>query len=162
LELFRSLARLGGELTNLHLLESPKLDKPITEFVGSRNPEVEKVSWSKNTVWVDKAQSIGFRGVREPVWNFHIGGYQVCAKWLKDRKGRTLTKDDIAHYHKVVVALSETIRLMAEIDTVIKKHGGWPGAFVTAGASAPSTSAPKPKNPKVDLGLHTEDELPLG
>jgi len=49
-------------------------------------------------------------------YEFHIGGYQVCEKWLKDRKGRTLTKDDIAHYHKIVVALAETIRLMGKTD----------------------------------------------
>jgi type I restriction-modification system DNA methylase subunit len=135
-KLFRGLARLGGELTALHLLESRKLDKPITEFVGSRNSEVGKVWWSKNTVWIDKAQTTGFKGVREEVWNFHIGGYQVCEKWLKDRKGRTLSKDDIAHYQKIVVALAETIRLMKEIDEVIEQHGGWPGAFQTD-ASAP-------------------------
>lgn len=132
LELFRELARLGDELTTLHLLESPKLDKPITTFIGGRHPEVEKVAWSRDTVWVEKAQTTGFQGVREEVWNFHIGGYQVCEKWLKDRKGRTLSKDDIAHYQKIVVALSETIRLMAEIDRVIDAHGGWPGAFQTA------------------------------
>src|SRR5262249_22500378 len=86
LELFRALVRLGSELIALHLLEFPKLDKPITEFMGGRNREVEKVSWSKNTVWTDKAQTIGFDGVPEAVWNFHIGGYQVCEKWLKDRK----------------------------------------------------------------------------
>jgi predicted helicase len=126
LELFRALARLGGELVALHLLESPKLDKPIAEFIGGRNPEVEKLSWSKNTVWLDKAQTTGFKGVREDVWNFHIGGYQVCEKWLKDRKGRILSPDDIAHYQKVVVALAETIRLMGEIDEVIEEHGGWP------------------------------------
>lgn len=74
LELFRTLARLGGALVSLHLLKSSKLDKPITEFIGGRNPEVEKVSWSKDTVWIDKAKTIGFRGVREDVWNFHIGG----------------------------------------------------------------------------------------
>ena len=136
LELFRALARLGGELVALHLLESPKLDKPITEYVparlslggggGGRSPEVEKVSWSKNTVWLDKAQTTGFKGVREDVWNFHIGGYQVCEKWLKDRKGRTLSADDRTHYPKIIVALSETIRLMKEIDAVIAQHGGWP------------------------------------
>jgi hypothetical protein len=161
LELFRALARLGGELTGLHLLESPKLDHAITEWVGGRNPEVEKISWTKNTVWVDKAQTTGFKGVRESVWNFHIGGYQVCEKWLKDRKGRTLTKDDIAHYHKIVVALSETIRLMAEIDKVIEKHGGWPGAFATASSVASWPAATPSKAPTTDLGLHTEDELPL-
>jgi len=129
LELFRALARLGGELVALHLLESPKLAKTISDFIGGRNPEVEKVSWSKNTVWIDKAQTTGFKGVAEDVWNFHIGGYQVCEKWLKDRKGRKLSKDDIVHYQKIVVALSETIRIMKEIDEVIEKHGGWPGAF---------------------------------
>ena len=133
LELFRALARLGSELTSLHLMESPRLAKPITEFIGAPNPAVEKVSWSKGTVWVDRAQTAGFKGVREDVWNFHIGAYQVCEKWLKDRKGRTLSKGDLAHYQKVVVALAETIRLMEEIDKVIGAHGGWPGAFGTAG-----------------------------
>jgi len=56
----------------------------------------------------------------------HIGGHQVCEKWLEDRKGSTLTKDDLTHYQKIVVPLSETIRLMAEIDAVIETHGGWP------------------------------------
>jgi len=165
LKLFRELARLGGELTGLHLLESPKLAQPITEFIGGRHPELEKISWSKNTVWVDKALSTGFKGVREDVWNFHVGGYQVCEKWLKDRKGRRLLKDDIDHYHKIVVALSETIRLMAEIDKVIIDHGGWPGAFTAAASIAgpvPESSPAGPASAPPDLGLHTEDELPLG
>ncbi|MBE2257279.1 MAG: hypothetical protein IAE88_00375 [Rhodobacteraceae bacterium] len=129
--LLDKLTRLGGELVALHLLESPKLAHPITEFMGSPRPIVEKVSWSRDTVWVDKVQTTGFQGVPENVWNFHIGGYKVCEKWLKDRKGRTLSDDDIAHYQKIVVALSETIRLMAEIDRVIDAHGGWPAAFQT-------------------------------
>lgn len=135
LDLYRKLAKLGGELTGLHLLESTKLDKPLTEFTGGRAPEVEKVAWSKDSVWIDKAQTTGFKGVPEAVWNFHIGGYQVCEKWLKDRKSRKLTKEDIEHYQKIVVAISETIRLMAEIDKVIDEHGGWPGAFQTKPAS---------------------------
>jgi predicted helicase len=129
LQLFRALALLGGELVALHLLESPKLDQAISEFVGDRNPEIGKISWSKKTVWVNKAQTTGFKGVCEDVWSFHIGGYQVCEKWLKDRKGRKLSEDDITHYQKIVVALAETIRLMKEIDEVIEAHGGWPGAF---------------------------------
>jgi hypothetical protein len=132
--LFKSLARLGAELMGLHLLESARLDPPITEFAAQSNPEVEKVSWWKNTVWVNKAQTAGFSGVRDVVWNFRIGGSQVCEKWLKDRKGRTLSDDDIAHYQKIVVAISETIRVMGEIDEVIDTHGGWPGAFQTVEA----------------------------
>ena len=142
LDLFHDLAQLGGELVALHLMESPKLDHFITTYTGSKNPEVERVGWSDDTVWLDAAATkkglpatpgtIGFRGVPEEVWNFHIGGYQVCEKWLKDRKGRTLNADDIAHYHRIVVALAETIRVIGEIDEVIEEHGGWPGAF-TAG-----------------------------
>lgn len=133
-ELFRALASLGDDLVALHLMESPALENLITEYLGGDVPEVEKVTWSDDTVWLDKARTIGFRGVPEEVWNFHIGGYQVCSKWLKDRKGRTLTAEDIAHYQKIVVALSETIRIMAGIDEVIEAHGGWPGAFATSGA----------------------------
>ncbi|MDO8723762.1 MAG: type ISP restriction/modification enzyme [Syntrophales bacterium] len=102
---------------------------------------VDKVGWRDDTVWIDAVKpkkgtadarvtgTVGFRGVPEEGWNFHIGGYQVCAKWLKDRKGRTLGADDIVHYHRIVVAFHETIRLMTEIDRVIAAHGGWPGAF---------------------------------
>ena len=92
-------------------------------------------------MWLDKAQTRGFRGVTERVWNFCIGGHQVCEKWLKDRQakggknarpGKVLSDEDVAHYQKIVVALSETIRIMEEIDEVIEAHGGWPGAFVTS------------------------------
>jgi hypothetical protein len=58
------------------------------------------------------------------VWTFHVGGYQVCQKWLKDRKGRQLTYDDITHYQRICAALGETICLMAEIDHIIDAHGG--------------------------------------
>jgi predicted helicase len=144
LPLFRALAKLGSELVALHLVEflledeKPKnaaeKDWPVyprlTEFIGKvPSLEIEKVSYGKKTVWLDKAQSVGFQGVPEEVWNFHIGSYQVCEKWLKDRKGRRLSADDVLHYHKIVTALSNTIRLMKEIDAVVEKHGGWPGAF---------------------------------
>jgi predicted helicase len=138
LDCFREMARLGGELVAFHLLESPKLDKLRTEFIGSQNPEVEKISWSNQTVWIDKDKSIGFKDVQEAVWDFQIGSYQVCEKWLKDRKGRTLSKDDIAHYQKIVVALTYTIRLMKEIDEVIDAHGGWPGAFLLKEQKTPA------------------------
>ncbi len=133
LELFRALSQLGGELVALHLMESPKLDNHITKWPGKiPSCEIEKVTYSDETVWIDKANSEGFRGVPENVWNFHIGGYRVCHKWLKDRKGRQLSKDEIEHYQKIVIALNETIRLMAEIDDVINAHGGWPDAFQTS------------------------------
>lgn len=132
-ELFRALAQLGRQLTSLHLLESSKLDTLITKFIG-KSKEVTKVGWTDDTVWINcggtknqtRPGTSGFIGITERVWNYHFGGYQVCEKWLKDRKGRTLSEDDITHYQRIIVALSETIRLMADIDQVIDEHGGWP------------------------------------
>ena len=159
-KLFHSLAPLGEQLVALHLLESPLLAKPRTKFIGSAKTVIEKVSYADGTVFIDKAQTTGFAGVPEAVFEFHIGGYQVCEKWLKDRKDRTLSAGDVAHYQQIVIALQETIRLMAEIDVVIDGHGGFPAAF--ADAPAPEADAPKraPK-PAADLGLQIEDELPL-
>ncbi|MCX6654314.1 MAG: hypothetical protein NTY03_04235, partial [Candidatus Bathyarchaeota archaeon] len=139
LEMFRVLAKLGGELVTLHLMESPEIDQHHTEFIGKQYLEVEKISWSKQTVWINKNQTTGFKGVPDTVWNFNIGGYQVCEKWLKDRKGRTLSKEDLYHYQKIISALAETIHLMHEIDEVIEHYGGWPKAFQTGDkkASAP-------------------------
>ena len=153
-DLFRKLAEAGHDLLALHLLESPKLGKPITTYTGPRNPEVGRVGWSDGTVWIDagktnarerhratKPSTIGFQGVPEEVWDFQISGYQVCHKWLKDRKGRTLSDEDIAHYQKIIVALSETIHIMAEIDEVIEAHGGWPDVFQTKAATRSSWPA---------------------
>ena len=97
-----SISYASGWLSTsaIHLMESPKLDKHITKFIGGKDSEVEKVTWSNKTVWIDRDQSLGFKGVQEMVWNFHVGGYQVCEKWLKDRKGRVLTSEDIEHYQK--------------------------------------------------------------
>ncbi|MDB4142950.1 N-6 DNA methylase [Akkermansiaceae bacterium] len=143
--LAKSLAVVGQELVALHVLEAPTPNRQVADLVGHDAFQVEKVSYSDETVWIDKAKTRGFKGVPEEVWNFHIGGYQVCAKWLKDRQakggknprpGRVLTDEDIEHYQKIVVALSETIRIMAEIDEVIEAHGGWPGAFQTGDAES--------------------------
>jgi Type ISP C-terminal specificity domain len=101
----------------------------FTTVVGAGRPLVEKASYVSPTVWLNKDRTVAISGVPESVWDFRIGSYQVCENWLKDRKGRVLSEDDISHYQKIVVALSETIRIMGEIDEVIESHGGWPGAF---------------------------------
>jgi len=122
-ELFKSLAAKGAELVLLHLMESPVLNNLITKYPVTGDNSVEKVTYDENNqrVYISKTQY--FEGVPLEVWEFHIGGYQVCQKWLKDRKGRTLSYDELSHYQKVIVALKETTRLMAEIDTSIP---GWP------------------------------------
>jgi len=122
-ELFKTLAEKGAELVALHLMESSALNNLITKYPVAGTNTVDKVTYDDNNqrVYINKTQY--FEGVPPEVWDFHIGGYQVCQKWLKDRKGRTLTYDELTHYQKVIVALKETIRLMAEIDELIP---GWP------------------------------------
>jgi predicted helicase len=117
--LFKALVVKGAELVSLHLMESPTLNNLITKYPVSGSDTVDKVSYDEKNrrVYINKTQY--FEGVPPEVWNFHIGGYQVAQKWLKDRKGRTLTYDELTHYQKIVVALKETIRPMAEIDTLI-------------------------------------------
>ena len=129
-ELFAALGQKGGELISLHLMESPKLANFITKYEQPGDHLVDKILYAEanpkagikaGRVYTNGAQY--FDGVPKEVWEFQIGGYQVCEKWLKDRKGRKLSSDDIDHYQKIVVALNETIRLMREIDEIIP---GWP------------------------------------
>jgi hypothetical protein len=47
----------------------------------------------------------------------------VLDKWLKDRRGRQLSYNDLTHYQQVVVALQKTIELVGEIDAAIPE---WP------------------------------------
>ena len=75
----------------------------------------EKVS-DIGRVFINKEQYFG--NVPEIAWNFYIGGYQPAQKWLKDRKGRTLTNEEIEHYQKIIVALVETDKIMKEIDKI--------------------------------------------
>ena len=111
---FKALVVLGAELRSLHLLESPKLNKFITTYPVGGSNNVEKISYKEGNVFMNAEQYFG--NVPEIAWNFYIGGYQPAQKWLKDRKGRTLTNEDIEHYQKIIVALTETDRLMREID----------------------------------------------
>lgn len=130
-ELFIRLCALGRELVSLHLLESSKLEasrlstsypakgdnfveKGFPKYVAHENDEL-------GCVRINKTQYL--EGVPKEVWEFHVGGYQICDKWLKDRRGRQLSYDDITHYRRVIVALKETIRLMEEIDMAIPE---WP------------------------------------
>jgi predicted helicase len=128
-DLFRELCKLGDILVGLHLME--KFGQITTRFPIPGDYMVEKIDYTSPTnapeqsrVWINKTQY--FEGVPPEVWEFHIGGYQVCQKWLKDRKGRKLEFNDIKHYQLMVATLAETIQLMGQIDEVIDEHGGWP------------------------------------
>ena len=113
---FWSLVKLGGEIRQIHLLESPIVSKFITGYPEDGTNIVEKPSYKGNSVYINDSQY--FSNVPQVAWEFYIGGYQPAQKWLKDRKGRELSFEDIQHYQKIIVALSETDRLMKEVDKV--------------------------------------------
>ncbi len=124
---FWQLVKLGAEIRQIHLMESLKVENHITQYpvagdnvitrklsktsIGFELTEKEK---SLGKVWINDKQY--FDNVPETAWNFYVGGYQPAQKWLKDRKNRKLKFDDILHYHKIILALSETDRLMKAID----------------------------------------------
>ncbi len=119
---FWQLVKLGGEIRQIHLLESPTVEKYITQYPIDGNNVVSKprfVSTSpddRGKVYINDTQY--FDNVPEVAWNFYIGGYQPAQKWLKDRKERKLEFEDILHYQKIIVALSETDRIMKEIEKI--------------------------------------------
>jgi predicted helicase len=113
---FWKLVKFGGEIRQIHLLESEVLEKPICKFNISGTDVVSKPKYENGNVYINETQC--FEDVPEVAWNFYIGGYQPAQKWLKDRKDRELQIDDIRHYMKIIVALTETDRLMKEIDKI--------------------------------------------
>jgi len=115
--LFKTMAAFGKELADLHLLKSPALDPPIAKYQGSSdNDRVEKITYKEDEqrIYINKDKY--FEGIAPDVWNYHIGGYQVLNKYLKDRKGRIM--DDAPHYCRIVTALSKTIDIQAKIDDI--------------------------------------------
>jgi predicted helicase len=117
-KIFFKMAEYGQILVDLHLLKSKELDSPIVKFEGKGDNKVEKLKYIENEklLFINKSQY--FLGITNEVWQYQIGGYQVCDKWLKDRKGRTLSLDDIVHYCKIATALQKTIDIQREIDSI--------------------------------------------
>lgn len=115
-ELFSTLAALGEKLAALHLLQSPELDPPACRFEGQGDGSVRKLSYDPQTEQLSINPTQYFAPVPLEVWNYTIGGYQVCEKWLKDRKNRQLSLDEIRTYCRIVTALAHTIKIQEEID----------------------------------------------
>jgi len=122
-KLFAKIASLGKRLTELHLLRSSELDPPAYRFEGSGDRSVGKgekdglhYDAHDERAWINSAQA--FAPVPKDVWEYQVGGYQVCDKWLKDRRGRRLDLDDVRTFCRIVTALKLTIDVQAEIDTV--------------------------------------------
>jgi predicted helicase len=119
--LFTHLAACGKKLVNLHFLRTSDLDKPISRFQGKGDNRVQKQGYKQKETRVYINETQYFEGVEPEVWSYQIGGYQVLDKWLKDRKKRILSLEDIKHYCRVVTALAKTIKIQSEIDALYPK-----------------------------------------
>jgi predicted helicase len=129
---FWNLVKLGKEVREIHLLESNKVEDYITSYemaedaendhnivttkIGKKDWEIIDTEKQLGRIWINESKY--FDNVPVTAWEFYIGGYQPAQKWLKDRKERELKFEDILHYQKIIVALTETDRIMKEIDKI--------------------------------------------
>ncbi|OQW70724.1 MAG: DNA methyltransferase [Proteobacteria bacterium ST_bin12] len=117
---FWQLVALGGDLRKTHLLETAPISTTISYPIAGDNV-VDKLKFEDNKVYINATQY--FENVPDIAWQFYIGGYQPAQKWLKDRKGRALNMDDIAHYQQIIFALTQTEQLMQAVDKVLSVDG---------------------------------------
>jgi predicted helicase len=122
--LFWELVVKGNKLVKYHLMKETGTEISTYPIPGSDIVEQVKYHENNQQIWINSEQY--FDQVPPQVWNFYIGGYQVCQKWLKDRKGRELNFDDISHYQNIISIISETMKIMEDIDQIIEKYGGFP------------------------------------
>jgi predicted helicase len=122
--LFWELVIKGDKLVKYHLMKETGTEISTYPIPGSDMVEQVKYNENHQQIWINSEQY--FDQVPQQIWNFYIGGYQVCQKWLKDRKGRELNFDDISHYQNIISIISETIKIMEDIDQIIEKYGGFP------------------------------------
>jgi len=114
--LFSKMARYGGDLIELHLLKSEKLERPAVKFYGRGDRLIDKSEYDSEKKLVKINSKQYFDHFSDEIWEYQIGGYQVMDKWLKDRKGKYLDLNDIKHYCKMAMALEETAATQKKID----------------------------------------------
>ena len=119
IDFFRTLASLGQKLIDLHLLRNVQqpADTPTHRYMGEGEGVVDKVRYEDEKVWINTTHH--FTDVPQEVWEYEIGAYQVCEKWLKDRKDKTLSLDEIQQYRQILIAIAETLQIMDAIDDVL-------------------------------------------
>ena len=126
--LFATLVKLGRQLASFHLMEVGV--ENIVTFPRLGDNSVQNVRYlppgngEEGRVQINHKQY--FERITPDIWKFAIGGYRPAEKWLKDRKGRSLSFEDIEHYGRICAVLRETPILMSKIDKAINEHGGWP------------------------------------
>ncbi len=121
---FIKIGELGKELADLHLLKSPVLDEPVSKYEGAGNNLVEYVKYDPEgkRIFINGAQH--FTNISPEVHSYMIGGYQVSEKWLKDRKGRLLSSEEIKTYCRIITALANTHSIQNEIEDVFNNTRG--------------------------------------
>ena len=105
---------MGNKLRQLHLMKQAAIDTYDSTFPAQGDNLVEKVTYKDSRVNINASQYFG--NVSELAWNFYVGGYQPAQKWLKDRKGRKLSNNDLDHYQRIIQVLTETHSIMQQID----------------------------------------------
>ena len=133
-ELFRLLSAEGKKLVQGHLLKGEPADHVAPfQFAGNQADAEMTVAasfpkYQQESIWIN---SNGYFGqVPLTVWEYEVGGHQVCRKWLKDRRGRQLTVAEIGQYQHLIWAVAETLEVRETIDRLIAADGGWPAAFL--------------------------------
>jgi len=114
--LFQKAVRLGKELVEMHLMK--KIPDGSVRFQGKGKGRVEKLRYDEAEKRVSINNGQYFEGVGSHVWDYRVGGYRVMEKWLKDRRGKALSVDDIKHYCRVGAVLERTIEVQKEIDGI--------------------------------------------
>jgi predicted helicase len=117
-EQFQKLASIGSLLRNLHLMKNVSPAMGMADFPVAGTNEIETIHYKAEKVYVNKHQY--FENISPEIWGYYIGGYQPAEKWLKDRKGRVLSFEDIEHYQKIITILKMTIELQAQIDEEVQ------------------------------------------
>jgi len=117
-DLFRAMTTFGKKLVDLHLMKSAKLNKPIAKFEGKGGNLVGKIQYDerKKLVYINSGRY--FAPISKDIWEYQIGGYQIMTKWLKDKKGKRLSLENIKHYCRIATAIRETIKLQRKLDVL--------------------------------------------
>ena len=122
-KVFKKLSKFGEQLVSYHLLDENIQSKITFPERGSDTIDKIKFDEKKNQVWINKKQY--FDKVSLKLWNFQLGGYMPIQKYLKDRKGKKLTHDELMLYPMLVESILRTIEVQSEIDESIENTGGW-------------------------------------
>ena len=127
-EMFTELVAIGQRIDAIYTASTPTSENQLPSLVGIR-PKVERASWANSHVWLDDSHESGFKGVDQESWDMRVGGYQILDRWLKQRKGQTLSEVQCRDFATLVTRMRKLGELVAQVEICINEHGGWPNAF---------------------------------